>query len=102
MQSYLEFEKPVAQLDQRIAELRAASQGGEVDISSELTKLEAKSADLLATTYSGLTPWQKTQVARHPSRPHFRDYVAHAFDEFVPLGGDRLLEFEVGLHRQGS
>ena len=90
MQSYLEFEKPVAQLDQRIAELRAASEGDEVDISAELARLEAKSGELLATTYAALTPWQKTQVARHPSRPHFRDYVAHAFEEFVPLGGDRL------------
>jgi acetyl-CoA carboxylase carboxyl transferase subunit alpha len=90
MQSYLEFEKPVAQLDKQIAELRAASEGDEVDISSELARLEAKSADLLASTYGALTPWQKTQVARHPGRPHFRDYVAHAFDEFVPLGGDRL------------
>ena len=90
MQSYLEFEKPVAQLDQRIAELRAASEGDEVDISAELARLETKSAELLATTYAALTPWQKTQVARHPSRPHFRDYVAHAFDAFMPLGGDRL------------
>ena len=90
MQSYLEFEKPVAQLDQRIAELRAASEGDEVDISAELARLEAKSAELLATTYAALTPWQKTQVARHPSRPHFRDSVAHAFEEFVPLGGDRV------------
>ena len=90
MQSYLEFEKPVAQLDQRIAELRAASEGDEVDISAELARLETKSAELLATTYAALTPWQKTQVARHPSRPHFRDYVAHAFDGFMPLGGDRL------------
>ncbi|MEZ5679779.1 MAG: acetyl-CoA carboxylase carboxyltransferase subunit alpha [Erythrobacter sp.] len=90
MISYLEFEKPVAELEQRIAELRAASEGDDVDISNELQRLELKSADLLASTYASLTPWQKTQVARHPSRPHFRDYVEHAFDEFVPLGGDRL------------
>lgn len=89
MISYLEFEKPVAELEARIAELRAASKGDDVDLSAELAKLERKSADLLATTYAGLTPWQKTQVARHPSRPHFRDYVAMAFEEFVPLGGDR-------------
>ncbi|MBA4765781.1 acetyl-CoA carboxylase carboxyltransferase subunit alpha [Qipengyuania huizhouensis] len=89
MISYLEFEKPVAELEQRIAELRAASEGDEVDISNELKRLEAKSAALLESTYESLTPWQKTQVARHPSRPHFRDYVEHAFEEFMPLGGDR-------------
>lgn len=89
MVSYLEFEKPVAELEQRIGELRAASEGNEVDISNELKRLEVKSATLLESTYGSLTPWQKTQVARHPSRPHFRDYVEHAFEEFVPLGGDR-------------
>jgi len=90
MISYLEFEKPVAALEARIAELRAASQGDEVDISAELKRLEGKSSELLASTYAALTPWQKTQVARHPMRPHFRDYVEMMFDEFVPLGGDRL------------
>jgi len=89
MISYLEFEKPVAELEQRIAELRSAADGDDVDISTELQRLEQKSADLLVSTYESLSPWQKTQVARHPSRPHFRDYVEHAFDEFVPLGGDR-------------
>ena len=89
MNSYLEFEKPVAQLEGRIAELRAAAEGDEVDISNELKRLEKKSADLLSSTYAALTPWQKTQVARHPQRPHFRDFVDLAFDEFVPLGGDR-------------
>lgn len=89
MISYLEFEKPVAELEQRIAELRAAAEGDEVDISNELRRLEVKSATLLETTYGSLTPWQKTQVARHPARPHFRDYVEHAFEEFMPLGGDR-------------
>jgi acetyl-CoA carboxylase carboxyl transferase subunit alpha len=89
MFSYLEFEKPVAELEQRIAELRKASEGDDVDISAEIAKLETKSAELLQRTYAGLTPWQKTQVARHPARPHFRDYVEQAFEEFVPLGGDR-------------
>ena len=89
MNSYLEFEKPVAKLDERIAELRSAADNDDVDISSELKRLESKSADLLKSTYGSLTPWQKTQVARHPNRPHFCDYVEHAFDEFVPLGGDR-------------
>ena len=90
MISYLEFEKPVAAIEAQIAELRtAAGEGGEVDISRELKRLEKKSADLLASTYAALSPWQKTQVARHPMRPHFRDYVDHMFSEFMPLGGDR-------------
>jgi acetyl-CoA carboxylase carboxyl transferase subunit alpha len=89
MISYLEFEKPVAALEARIAELRAASAGGEVDISAELRRLETKSDDLLKSTYKALTPWQKTQVARHPARPHFKDWVELMFDDFLPLGGDR-------------
>ena len=93
MISYLEFEKPVAALEARIAELRETSQvhgqTGALDITSEIRRLEAKSSELLASTYRSLTPWQKTQVARHPSRPHFRDYVSKAFTDFMPLGGDR-------------
>lgn len=89
MISYLDFEKPISKLEDRIAELTSAAEGDDVDISSELKRLEQKSRDLLASTYASLTPWQKTQVARHPQRPHFCDYVKHTFDEFVPLGGDR-------------
>lgn len=89
MISYLDFEKPVAELEKRIAELRQAAVTDDIDISNELQRLEQKSADLLANAYRELTPWQKTQVARHPARPHFRDYVALAFGEFIPLGGDR-------------
>jgi acetyl-CoA carboxylase carboxyl transferase subunit alpha len=90
MISYLEFEKPVAALEARIAELREVASGGEVDIGVELRRLEQKSDELLRSTYAALTPWQKTQVARHPMRPHFVDYVGLIFDDFVPLGGDRL------------
>ena len=90
MISYLEFEKPVAALEARIAELRNTAEDGALDIASEIRRLESKSADLLASTYRALTPWQKTQVARHPSRPHFRDYVERMFTGFMPLGGDRL------------
>ena len=90
MISYLEFEKPVAALEARIAELREAAKGGDVDITSEIERLEKKSGQLLASTYAALTPWQKTQVARHPMRPHFVDYVALMFEDFIPLGGDRL------------
>ncbi|WP_121116832.1 acetyl-CoA carboxylase carboxyltransferase subunit alpha [Croceibacterium ferulae] len=91
MISYLDFEKPLAELDSRITDLRTtAGESGDVDISSELARLEGKSAEMLGTLYAGLTPWQKTQVARHPQRPHFRDYLSHAFQDWVPLGGDRL------------
>ncbi len=89
MTSYLEFEKPVASLHERIAELREVDGQDDVDVASEISRLENKSAELLASTYASLTPWQKTQVARHPLRPHFRDYVEHAFEDFTPLGGDR-------------
>ena len=87
--SYLEFEKPIAALDARIAELRETADNGEIDIESEIERLAAKSRKLLASTYAGLTPWQKTQVARHPARPHFKHYVAGMFDDFLPLAGDR-------------
>ena len=90
MISYLEFEKPVAALDAKIAELRATAEGGEVQIGAEIRRLEQKSADLLRSTYAALTAWQKTQVARHPMRPHFVDYVRLMFEDFMPLGGDRV------------
>ena len=93
MLTFLDFEKPVAQLQAQIAELRAANESagdnGRIDMTDELAKLEAKSADMLKGLYASLSPWQKTQVARHPQRPHFRDYVEHAFTDFMPLGGDR-------------
>ena len=90
MISYLEFEKPVASLEDRINELRSLDTNHDVDVKSEIERLEKKSADLLASTYASLTPWQKTQVARHPQRPHFRDYVDEMFTDFMPLGGDRF------------
>lgn len=90
MISYLDFEKPVAALEERIGQLRGVNALHDVDVAGEIGRLEAKSTELLASTYASLTPWQKTQVARHPQRPHFHDYVAHAFTDFVPLGGDRL------------
>ena len=89
MISYLEFEKPVAALEARITELRQTAAQGDVDLASEIRRLETKSADLLVSTYRALTPWQKTQVARHPMRPHFCDFVSLGFEDFMPLGGDR-------------
>lgn len=89
MVSYLEFEKPLAALEARISELRTTAVDGELDLASEVSRLEKKSANLLASTYAALTPWQKTQVARHPMRPHFLDFIGLAFTDFEPLGGDR-------------
>lgn len=90
MISFLEFEKPIAELEARIAELRATASSSALDIAPEIAKLEKKSAAMLDATYARLTPWQKTQVARHPQRPHFLDYIRLAFTDFMPLGGDRL------------
>lgn len=90
MITYLDFEKPVENLEERITELRDVDAQDGVDVAAEIARLEGKSAELLASTYASLTPWQKTQVARHPQRPHFRDYVDHIFTDFLPLGGDRL------------
>jgi acetyl-CoA carboxylase carboxyl transferase subunit alpha len=89
MQNYLEFEKPIAALDAKIHELRETATAGDIDIDSEVAKLEAKSSKLLKETYAKLTPWQKTMVARHPERPHFKHYVAGLTDDFMPLAGDR-------------
>jgi acetyl-CoA carboxylase carboxyl transferase subunit alpha len=97
MISYLDFEKPVAQIEERIAELRNVDALHDVDVKSEIERLTTKSAELLASTYASLTPWQKTQVARHPARPHFRDYVAHAFSDFMPLGGDRYFGDDLAI-----
>lgn len=89
MPSFLDFEKPIAELQGRIDELRETAADGAVDIGAEVARLQAKSDKLLRDTYTRLTPWQKTQVARHGERPHFKDYVAGLFDDFMPLAGDR-------------
>jgi acetyl-CoA carboxylase carboxyl transferase subunit alpha len=89
MLTYLDFEKPIAELETRVAQLRETASSGSIDIEAEIGKLEAKSSKLLRDTYAKLTPWQKTQVARHPERPHFKDYVAGIAEDFLPLAGDR-------------
>ncbi|MCP8891071.1 acetyl-CoA carboxylase carboxyltransferase subunit alpha [Sphingomonas faeni] len=89
MPSFLDFEKPIAELQGRIDELRDTAAEGSVDLAADIARLQAKSDKLLKDTFARLTPWQKTQVARHPERPHFKDYVAALFEEFVPLAGDR-------------
>jgi acetyl-CoA carboxylase carboxyl transferase subunit alpha len=90
MRSYLDFEKPVAELEAKLEELRAmAAQGDAVSIGDDIVRLEGKAKDALVQLYGNLSPWQKTQVARHPLRPHFTDYADGLFEEFDPLAGDR-------------
>jgi acetyl-CoA carboxylase carboxyl transferase subunit alpha len=89
MQNYLDFEKPIAELETRVRELRETANSSDIDIGAEVTRLETKANKLLKDTYAKLTPWQKAQVARHPDRPHFKDYVSGIADDFLPLAGDR-------------
>ena len=90
MFNYLDFEKPVADLEGKILELKKLSESGEaVDVGDEIARLEKRSRDALRDVYRSLTPWQKVQVARHPDRPHFLDYVRGLFADFTPLAGDR-------------
>jgi acetyl-CoA carboxylase carboxyl transferase subunit alpha len=89
MLNFLDFEKPIAELEARVAELRETASNGDIDIDPEIERLEAKAERLLKEAYGRLTPWQKAQVARHPDRPHFKDYVAGLAEEFIPLAGDR-------------
>src|SRR6202049_1807045 len=90
MRSYLDFEKPVAELEAKIEELRALKDAGDaIAIGEEINRIEVKVAQALKELYDALTPWQKTQVARHPQRPHCLDYVAALIEDFVPLAGDR-------------
>ncbi len=89
MATFLDFEKPIAELEARVSELRATAEGGDLNIEPEIERLQAKAEKQLHDTYARLTPWQKTQVARHPERPHFKHYVAGLIDDFVPLAGDR-------------
>ncbi|MAS06884.1 MAG: acetyl-CoA carboxylase carboxyl transferase subunit alpha [Ahrensia sp.] len=91
MYSYLEFEKPIADLDGQIMELKKLQQGesGGVDVAEEISRLEKRSSEALVEIYKKLAPWQKAQVARHPDRPHCQAYVDALFTEFTPLAGDR-------------
>lgn len=90
MRSYLEFEKPVADLEGKVQELRAMSgDDTAVDVKDEITRLETKASQALTDLYSKLTPWQKTLVARHPDRPHAADYIDQLIEDFTPLAGDR-------------
>jgi acetyl-CoA carboxylase carboxyl transferase subunit alpha len=90
MHAYLDFERPIAELEGKIVELRQlAANDPTMQIDAEVGRLQQKADQLVKETYARLSPWQKVQVARHPGRPHFNDYVKHLFDEFTPLAGDR-------------
>ena len=91
MHNYLDFEKPVADLEGQILELKKIESSGDaVDVTEEIERLEKRSRDALADLYRKLTPWQKTQVARHADRPHCLDYLQRLITDFVPLAGDRF------------
>jgi len=90
MTQYLEFEKPLAEIEGKANELRAmARENPEADVEKEAAQLDQKAVDLLDQLYASLTPWRKCQVARHPERPHCEDYINAIFDEYTPLAGDR-------------
>lgn len=90
MTQYMEFEKPLAEVEGKAEELRAmARESEDMDVSSEATALDEKAAQMLVDLYANLTPWRKCQVARHPERPHCKDYIKAMFTEYTPLAGDR-------------
>jgi acetyl-CoA carboxylase carboxyl transferase subunit alpha len=89
MRHFLDFEKPIAELESKVEELRHLSDDGDINIADEVARLEAKADRLLRQTYAKLTPWQKVQVARHPERPHCVDYIAALIADWTPLAGDR-------------
>lgn len=89
MNTFLDFEKPIAELEGKIEELRHLAGEGDLNIADEVAKLQDKAERLLRQTYQKLEPWQKVQVARHPDRPHCGDYLAHLIEDFTPIAGDR-------------
>lgn len=89
MQTYLDFEKTIAELESRIRDMKVLESGDEINIAEEVRRLERKLDNLLRSTYSKLTSWQKIKVARHPDRPHLSDYIKNLFTDFMPLSGDR-------------
>ncbi len=99
LRTYLDFEKPIAELESKVADLQAlnSEEDNGVSISDEVTKLQQKAQQALVDTYSKLTPWQKTQVARHPERPHCLDYVNALIEDFTPLAGDRYFAEDAAI-----
>ncbi len=98
MHNYLDFEKPISDLEGKIIELKKlAEQDDSVDTSDEIQKLEARAHEAMVEIYAKLSAWQKTQVARHPQRPHFVDYMEALFEDFTPLAGDRAFAEDAAI-----
>jgi acetyl-CoA carboxylase carboxyl transferase subunit alpha len=97
LRSFLDFERPITDLEGKIEELRHLSDDGEIKIADEVERLQGRIERLLRQTYTKLTPWQKVQVARHPNRPHCVDYIDRLIDEFTPLAGDRAFADDAAI-----
>jgi acetyl-CoA carboxylase carboxyl transferase subunit alpha len=98
MHAYLDFERPIAELEGKIVELRQlAEQDPNLQIDGDVSRLQYRVDALISDIYSRLSPWQRVQVARHPGRPHFSDYAAQLFDEFTPLAGDRAFAEDAAI-----
>ena len=98
MHAYLDFERPIAELEGKIVELRQlAAQDPNLQIDADVSRLQYRVDALITDIYTRLSPWQRVQVARHPGRPHFSDYAAHLFDEFTPLAGDRAFAEDAAI-----
>ena len=99
VRTYLDFEKPIAELESKVSDLRAlnSEEDGSMSITEEVTKLQQKAQQALVDTYAKLTPWQKTQVARHPDRPHSLDYARALLEDFTPMAGDRYFAEDAAI-----
>jgi acetyl-CoA carboxylase carboxyl transferase subunit alpha len=99
VRTYLDFEKPIAELESKVSDLRAlnSDEDGSMSITEEVTKLQQKAQQALVDTYAKLTPWQKTQVARHPDRPHSLDYARALLEDFTPMAGDRYFAEDAAI-----
>ena len=99
---FLDFERPIGELDGKIEELRHLSTTGDLNIADEVGRLQAQADRFLRQAYARLTPWQKVEVARHPERPHCRDFIASLITEFTPLAGDRAFAEDTAVSTKVS
>jgi acetyl-CoA carboxylase carboxyl transferase subunit alpha len=97
MEKYLDFEKPIIELENKLNELRSMSSDQKLDMSTEIKSIQVKMTELVDTTYRALTPWQKILLSRHPNRPHFKDYLPLIFKDFLELHGDRCFKDDLAI-----